>query len=261
MEPGDLFLIGEVNHGVAPLIITKIEPDNDLTAKITAVDANSDVWSADSGTPPTFVSSINGKAWCAPPKPPVVHIYASNSTPNHAGVIDSQVNVNNSSPSSGVYRFTRIGNGYGCPEVDTPVLMADGTIKRAGDIKVGDSVATADPITLQPGVATVRYSEAKTMPCVEVETRNRSLICSASAPLPTRRDGLKTAPNVAGKEIATLEGWHEVTVLRSAGVRQVQHIDINDGCFWCNGILHHNKRATLSPDYINNYSDRVKVVS
>ncbi|HET8554685.1 MAG TPA: hypothetical protein VFL78_07660, partial [Rhodanobacteraceae bacterium] len=251
MEPGDLFLIGEVNHGVAPLIITKIEPDNDLTAKITAVDAAPGIWTADSGTPPAFVSDISGKAWCAPPKPPVVHIYASNSAPNNAGVIDSQANVSNGSPSSGIYRFVTHRGGGGCPAVDAIVRMADGTDKRAGDIKVGDAIVTADPVTLQPGVATVRYSETKLMPCVEIETRNRALICSVSAPIPTRRDGLKLAPDVAGRDVATLEGWHQVTVLRSAGARQVQHIDINDGCFWCNGILHHNKRARLSVDNPN----------
>lgn len=242
---GDLYVFGQAGAMTLPLIVRSIRPLNNDRAELLMVDEAPDVLTADSGTPPPFVSSITGKAWCAPPKPPVVHIYASNSAPNNAGVIDSQANVSNGSPSSGIYRFTTHRGGIGCPAVDMPVRLADGTDKRAGDIRVGDVLATADPVTLEPGTATVRYSVTKAMPCVEVETRNRSLICSASAPLPTRNDGLKLAPNVAGRDIATLEGWHQVTVLRSAGTRNVQHIDIDDGCFWCNGILHHNKRARL----------------
>lgn len=245
MEPGDLFVIGEVNHGVAPVIITKIEPSDDLTATITAVDAAPGVWTADSGTPPAFVSDITGKAWCAAPDPPTVHIRSGTSAPDDAGIINVETGVSNGSPKGGIYRFTTHHGGGGCPDVDALVDMADGTTKRAGDIRVGDVLATADPVTLQPNTATVRYSETKSMPCVEIETRNRSLICSTSAPIPTQRDGLKLAPDVAGRTIATREGWHSVSLLRGAGMRQVQHIDIDDGCFWCNGILHHNKRARL----------------
>lgn len=101
---GDLFVVGEVNRGVAQLIVRKIEPGDDLTATITAVDAAPDVWTADSGTPPAFVSDISGKAWCAAPAAPVVHIRSGDSAPDDAGVIHANTGIG-SQPGGGIYRF------------------------------------------------------------------------------------------------------------------------------------------------------------
>ena len=80
-------MVGEINRGVAQLIVRKIEPGEDLTATITAVDASPAVWTADGGVPPAFVSDITGKAWCSAPAPPIVHIRTGDSAPNDAGVI------------------------------------------------------------------------------------------------------------------------------------------------------------------------------
>lgn len=101
---GDLFVLGEVSRGVAQLIVRLIEPSDDLTATLTCVDAASAVWTADSGTPPTFVSAITGKAWCAAPAAPVVNIRAGDSAPDDAGVIKAQTGVS-TSPQGGIYRF------------------------------------------------------------------------------------------------------------------------------------------------------------
>lgn len=79
MQPGDLYEIGEVNRGTALLLVTKIEPGDDLGATITAVDAATDVWVSDTGTPPTFVSAITGTAWCAPPDPPQLNLIVTGS--------------------------------------------------------------------------------------------------------------------------------------------------------------------------------------
>lgn len=103
-DVGDLFVVGEVNRGVAPLIVRKIEPGDDLTATITAVDASPAIWVADAGTPPTFVSDISGKAWCAAPAAPVVHIRAGDSAPDDAGVIKAHTGIG-SQPGSGIYRL------------------------------------------------------------------------------------------------------------------------------------------------------------
>lgn len=101
--PGDLFVLGEVNRGVAQLIVRAIEPGDDFSATLTCVDAAPGVWTADSGTPPAFVSDITGKAWCAPPDPPVVTIRAGDSAPDDAGVIHAQTGVN-ATPQGGIYR-------------------------------------------------------------------------------------------------------------------------------------------------------------
>src|SRR5699024_3295326 len=117
------------------VIIKAIEPGNNMlqrTATITAVDAADGVWHASDGTTPPFVSAITGTSWCAPPKPPHVHVYASDSVPNGAGVIDAQTAIGDQSASGGIYRLP--GAGPGCPDVDAQVTMADGSVKRAGDV-------------------------------------------------------------------------------------------------------------------------------
>jgi hypothetical protein len=101
---GDLFVLGEVSRGVAQLIVRLIEPSDELTATLTCVDAAPAVWTADSGTPPVFVSAITGKAWCAPPLPPVVNIRAGDSAPDDAGVIKAQTGIS-SNPQGGIFRF------------------------------------------------------------------------------------------------------------------------------------------------------------
>ena len=105
-QPGDLYVVGEVNHVVAPLIVRKIEPGDDLTASITAVDASPAVWTADAGTPPAFVSDISGKAWCAAPDPPVLTIRAGTSVPDNAGLSSNESGVSGR-PQSGIYRIPR----------------------------------------------------------------------------------------------------------------------------------------------------------
>lgn len=104
MQPGDLYEVGEVSHGVAPLIVRAVEPGPDFTATLTCVDAAPAVLTADSGTPPTFVSSITGTMWCAPPDPPVVTIRAGNSGPDDAGIIHAQTGVS-PAPQPGIYRL------------------------------------------------------------------------------------------------------------------------------------------------------------
>lgn len=116
-DVGDLFVVGEVNRGVAQLIVRKIEPGDDLTATITAVDAAPDVWTADSGTPPAFVSDISGKPWCSAPAAPVVHIRSGDSAPDDAGVINAHTGVG-SQPGSGIHRLPFYDGGSG----GTPTL-------------------------------------------------------------------------------------------------------------------------------------------
>lgn len=100
---GDLFVLGEVNRGVAELIVRAVEPGEDFTATLTCVDAAPGVWDADAGAPPAFVSDITGKAWCAPPDPPVVTIRAGDSAPDDAGVIRAQTGIS-PAPQPGIYR-------------------------------------------------------------------------------------------------------------------------------------------------------------
>jgi hypothetical protein len=107
--PGDLVLFGVWENDSIPLIITKIEPGPDLSAKITAVDAAFSVLDADSGTPPGWVSQITGQPWLDAPNPPDLLLVDSSqllSNPNDAG---------NGSP---VIVVQVVGNWWGKQSVD-----------------------------------------------------------------------------------------------------------------------------------------------
>lgn len=259
-EVGDWFVLGESNRVVSEVVVKMVEPSDDLSARITAVDAAPIVHTADAGDPPTFVSDITGQAWCAPPDPPVVHIRASDSVPDDAGVVNVQTGVSGQ-PKGGIYRFpVQDSGGYGaggCVVVESYL----GDMRRAGEVRVDDMLDMADAATLAPRSERVTYSEAKLQPCVELVTASGIVLrCSTTAPLPTRDHGLVLAPHVAGKMVAVRDGngerWEAVARLRGIGPRMVQHISVNDGCFWAGAepgrcVLHHNKMQRAEPDSID----------
>jgi hypothetical protein len=94
VNPGDLFLFGLAGQESIDMIVMKIEPGADLSAKITAVDAAPAVLTADSGTPPTFISNITGAPWNDPPPPPDLVIIASGEQqgpPDDGGINDPRI--------------------------------------------------------------------------------------------------------------------------------------------------------------------------
>lgn len=107
---GDLWVIGEVSRGVAALIVRAIEPMEDMKATLVCVDAAPNVWTADSGIPPPFVSEITGAPWCSPPEPPEVTIRAGNETPDDGGTVKPLPGVG-SQPRPGIDRFPINGGG------------------------------------------------------------------------------------------------------------------------------------------------------
>jgi hypothetical protein len=112
---GQIYVIGEVNNVTTPLLITGIESAGSMLerkATLTLVDAAPGVWTAAAGTPPPFVSSINGTPWCAPPDPPTVSIRSGDSAPDDAGVIHVKPGLS-SPPSGGIHRLPLFGGGGG----------------------------------------------------------------------------------------------------------------------------------------------------
>lgn len=241
---GDLWVIGKVSQGVAKLIVRAIEPMEDMKASIVCVDAAPGVWTADAGTPPAFISEITGAPWCSPPEPPVVTIRPGNAAPDDGGTVKPQPGIS-PSPKPGIERSPVVGGrGGGCVMVDS--LMPDG--RTAGEVQVGDVLSMADPMTLEPMAAAVTYSEPVMQPCAEIITEGGArLRCSLSAPIPTP-DGLRSPNDLGGRLVAVLRDgeavWERVARIRGIGPRMVQHISVEDGCFWAGDadfILHHNK--------------------
>lgn len=102
-EVGDLYLLGEANQIAFPAIVQSVKPQSDLAATLTVVDQAPDVPLAGTGTPPPFVSTITGKAWCAPPDPPNLTIRLGTSSANDAGLVHNETGVSGDS-GSGIYR-------------------------------------------------------------------------------------------------------------------------------------------------------------
>lgn len=107
VQSGDLYAIGEISKVVGKLVVKTVEPGADLSATITAVDYATHVIDADSGTPPAFVSAINGKLWCAAPAAPKLNIRLSTSATNDAGLTHNEVGVSSNAGGGGggVYRM------------------------------------------------------------------------------------------------------------------------------------------------------------
>lgn len=103
-QEGDLAVVGERGQETTRLIVQRIEPQADMTARITAVDEAPSVPAAGTGTPPPFVSQITGTPWCNAPDIPSVTIYAADSAPDDAGVIHAQPAFT-ATPGSGIYRM------------------------------------------------------------------------------------------------------------------------------------------------------------
>ena len=203
----------------------------------------------------SFNGPINTQAQGNP-----VPLFYGGAMPVGSCVISAGIDTKDTSTShwAGGPGTGHMGGGGGCVTANSFVwrVQADGTMEaaRAGEVRVGDLLLGAHPDTLAPMVAEVTYSESVEQPCVVIELPNNiRLSCSRSAPIPTGR-GLVNAPDVEGELIACRvgmdEGWDPAVEVRDIGVRFVQHISINDGCFWAGEIpdkmiLHHNKMATV----------------
>jgi predicted phage tail protein len=153
-----------------------------------------------------------------------------------------------------------MGGGGGCVLTIcyVHVVRADGSVEaiRACDVRVGDILLGADPVTLEPMQHEVTYSEAKWQPCVELETLDGILLpCSHSAPIPTESGELVLAPDIKGHQVAEMDAlgmrWAGIHLVREIGLHMVQHISIDNGCFWAGierdkSMLHHNKLAVIN---------------
>ena len=69
-KAGDLFMFGESTLESAPMLVKKIEPGPDMTAKLTLVDAQPGVWAADTDAIPAFNSYITDQTLLTQQKPP-----------------------------------------------------------------------------------------------------------------------------------------------------------------------------------------------
>lgn len=126
--------------------------------------------------------------------------------------------------------------------------------KTAGSIEPGDTLTLADQSSLEAGTGVVSYSQTKQAEGWRIETVSGVvLICSDTAPIPTRYSGLVTPPDLGWREqvavmVDGVASWEYVKTCRSMEEKiYVQHITVGDKCFWAGEtkgsyILHHNSK-------------------
>lgn len=95
VNESDLFMFGSSDNGIRSVIITRIEPMDDLRARFTAVPYHPDVLTFDDNPPTDFVSSITGNKFMEPPPPPNITAIFSHHTlpPNDGGTHNPGVTV------------------------------------------------------------------------------------------------------------------------------------------------------------------------
>lgn len=80
---GDLVMFGEVNRESAPMLVKRIEPGPDLSVKLTLMDAQAGVWTADQTTIPSFNSYITSVradlTYAEPAAPGIINIRSDES--------------------------------------------------------------------------------------------------------------------------------------------------------------------------------------
>lgn len=143
------------------------------------------------------------------------------------------------------------GGGGGCVSVAS--FLPDA--RRAGEVKVEDTMFLADQWTLEPGTGEVTASYPMAQPGYRIVTESgASLVCSSSAPIPVKDQLLCVKPaDLLGELVAVrhdvdlsyVTDWEKVVEVTFLGTIMVQFITVGDKCFWAGEkkgayILHHN---------------------
>lgn len=154
--------------------------------------------------------------------------------------------VASNSTITGVYPISQLLFLWGCIAPDTPVLMADGSVRPAEEIRIGDRVA------LEDGAGTVKeiYCGNEKKPSVCIETANgKRLCCTQEHPVMTKR-GFVMAGELNGddrvKDVA--EGFVEIKMLYRVTQDKVLNFDIDPekgkrAAIICDGIVTGDNRT------------------
>ena len=77
VDTGDMYMLGTTDVATKQLLITKIEPGQDLTASLQAVEYSAAAQAFDNDPPSVFISEISGTKILEPPPPPVIYAVSS----------------------------------------------------------------------------------------------------------------------------------------------------------------------------------------
>ena len=142
-----------------------------------------------------------------------------------------------------------------CPDPNMPILMADGTEKRAGDVEVGDYVLTQHEKTFDWGKYKVIYKQIASSEKYKLifahlsgnESLNKEVIVSESHSFHVKNDNWK---NTWELEIGDIIDQYKLISSERIGVGDVVRIEIDDAhTYICCGFLSHNVSKYPPPHY------------
>lgn len=142
--------------------------------------------------------------------------------------------------------YTGGGGTSQCVTTDT-ILPGIG---RAGNVKVGDKLVVADPVTFAERMGIVSYAEIKQAECVRITTSEGIVLeCSTTAPIATKGGELVLAPDLLDRSVPVFDEcdyMHQrVVSVEPIGVREIIHITCENDVFLAGAeegryLLHHN---------------------
>lgn len=212
------------------------------------------------GNPPVIVPP--------PPKPVVTEtpILVPPVSPTGAGGVGSPTVV--ASTGSAPVPITPSSGGGGCVVLESYIPVIEeafhngNLIKQAYQICAGHKIVLGNETSLDlvNGVVTAALNELQ--PCVRITTEDGvTLVCSTTAPIPTRDNGVINAPNLLSEDVAVLVNnkpyWSKVVKIEDVGMKFVRAIDTGDNSFWAGEIegsyiLHHNMAINIRADISKN---------
>lgn len=160
IEPGDLFMFGEVGKETTPLKVLSIEPQGDLSARITAIDSAPDIYDADQGSIPEFNSNISVPPvdpQTIPPPPPTITSIRSDQSSLYTGITRI--------PILRLMVAYRVGSG-------SPTETIDAEFRKVGDDEGWVSFAQSSPAI---GVVLLNSVERGEQYVVRIRARRGSL--------------------------------------------------------------------------------------
>lgn len=149
-----------------------------------------------------------------------------------------------------------------CVTLDTLILMADGSKKPAGDVRVGDRVFSMDVAggSTELVIGTVSWVSAhRKKPCLRIETRRGRMVDVATTHPMRVQDGWKESGHVRVGEplgVATTAltvAWDEVVRIQEVGEQTCVDFEVDDQHnFVAGGFITHN--STLLGNRILTYA-------
>ena len=135
------------------------------------------------------------------------------------------------------------GGGGGCPDPMMLILMANGSQKRAGDLKVGDLIKTNHEKDMKLGEYKVEYVNVlNNREKAKFTFEESEIVCSLTHKFYVDNDwkeakDMKVGDEVSGQKLISIENVEDGDVV---------HITVEDAhTYICEGLLSHNKRCDI----------------